>query len=1017
MKYLYNLLFLSISVFSFSIVQGQIAIAPKKIVNPSFGLNGGDIYAYPIATTNDGYTYAAGMFDNTIDFDITADTFNISSTYQLNMFIAKYDKQSHLVFAFKLSGLSGYDDITAIATDKDDNIYVAGIFAETIDFDPGPGTAILSTGNYYTYYLFIAKYDKDGNYIFAKPLVSDLDMNSLGQITSMVVDDNENIFIAGEAKTPDVDFDPGSGTVHPEFHGRQDAFFAKYDVNGNYVFVKSIGSGLDDGCGQIAINKNKDIIIVGSFGSANNDFNPNPGKVSLFFKGGNSDAFVGRYDSLGNYKYAFSLGGLKDDGIGTVAIDNDNNFIVEGTFYGNVDFAPDSSVVRKASDADNDYFLAKYTTDAQLIFVTTIHSDAPGFSPIAIDNNNNIYMGGTFDKTVVFTPTDSLVTTGAYDGFWAKYNSKGRYLFSKQITGKKNEAVANLVLRNNNQVCIAGSFDSTSYFDSKEITTQNFNCYIATYSRSGNILRTNAFGTYRKFIPESAVVKMAHDAQNNTYVAGTFEGIVDFDPAIKEYILTSSQDANSRKLFTGVNDDIFFAKYNANGQLIFAKDIGGTAGQQPLSISVDNKKNIYLTGEFEDKTDVDPGSNSVIFRQRHNPSMYDAYFFGKYDSLGNYIFAKPLYISGYIKGAVVDKNYNIYIAGDFNNGYFDPDNDTSIIRTVNNGEFIYFAKYNSNGKFLYLKSAGIKNKYQSCNDIAISSKGNIVLCGEITGSQIDFDPGPGTYYANTGAGTGHFIAAYSPGGNFLFENNAQAINSTSNSNAQYVRLDKNDNITIAGTFNGSLDMNSGPDTLLQTGAGVRNMFLMRYNNAGVPLFAKGIPLFKYNSFDTDLDLGSFTIDDDNNMYAGGDFYGKIDFDPGDDTAYLYPDVSMHSNTNLFLARYDSSGNYEYAYNFAATDTFFYRSAFASDIWVNKNSDINWAIKTNGTIDFDPGPDTFYYHPPFDVYASYNQSFSFAIVRFKQKKTVKPFTIYASTSKPDIDKTTIFDLNKLAKYLK
>jgi hypothetical protein len=312
---------------------------------------------------------------------------------------------------------------------------------------------------------------------------------------------------------------------------------------------------------------------------------------------------------------------------------------------------------------------------------------------------------------------------------------------------------------------------------------------------------------------------------------------------------------------------------------------------------------------------------------------------------------------------------------------------------------------------------GVKNKYLLSNDIAINSKGNIIMCGEISGSQIDFDPGPGIYYANAGAGIGHFIAAYTTDGSFLFENNAQAINSSSLSNAQYLRLDKNDNVTIAGTFQGLLDMNSGPDTLLQTGAGTRNMFLMKYNNAGIPLYAKAIPLFQYKSLDTDFDLGSFTIDDDDNIYVGGDFYGKIDFDPSDDTAYLYPDVSMHSNVNLFLAKYDSSGNYQYAYNFAPTDTFFYRSAFASDIWVNKNGDINWAIETNGNIDFDAGPDTFYYHPPFNIYPSYNQSFSFALVKFKQTQTVKRFTIYASALKPDIDKNRMFTLNKLAKYLK
>lgn len=1017
MKYLYNSLLLFISVFSFSIVWSQTAITPKGLINPAFGVNGGDIYQSQFVTTNDGYTYTAGMFANTVDFDFTADTFNLSSTYGYNMFFAKYDKQSRLVFAFKLSGLSGYDDITAIATDKDDNIYVLGFFAGTIDFDAGPGTADLTTPDHYTYYLFFAKYDKNGNYIFAKPLVTDQDINSLPVLHYITTDDDENIFIAGYGKTQQVDFDPGVGVAHPAKYGGDDAFFAKYDVSGNFVFVKAVGSNLDDGCSGLAINKNNDIIIGGGFGSGDNDFDPNKGKVPLFFKGGNSDAFIGIYDSSGNYKYAFSLGGVKDDGVAGLITDNDSNIIVSGSFFGNIDFAPDSSVVKRTSDADNDYFLAKYSSTARLIFVTIIHSHSPTGAPLAVDSSNNIYIASYFDKSIVFTSTDSLVSTSGYDGFLAKYSSNGVYNFScQQVTHKIFPIFISLALHNNNQISISSDFDSTSYFGSEKITTQDYNSYIATYNKAGDLLSVNSYGTYRKFNVESAAVKMTHDEEGNTYVAGTFQGMVDFDPGIKQYILTSSQDAKSDTNITQYSDDIFFAKYNNDGKLFFAKDIGGTAGQGPISIAIDKNHNIYLVGAFDGNIDVDPGNGSVIFRQKHNASLYDAYFFGKYDSLGNYIFAKPLYISGYIRGAAVDKNHNIYIAGDFSSGYFDPDNDTSNIRVGNNGEYLYFAKYSSSGKFLYLKSMGMKNKLQTCNDIVISSKGNILICGNIFGSQIDFDPGPNTYYANAGPGTGHFIAAYDLDGNFLFENNGQSLNSSSLSNALYLRLDKKDNIIVTGMLNGSVDMDSGPDTLLQTGTGVRNMFLMKYTNTGTPLYAKVIPLFNYKSVDTDLGLGSAAIDDDDNIYIGGEFYGKIDFDPSDDTAFLYPDVSMHSNVNLYLAKYDSLGNYEYAYNFAPTDTFFYRSAFAADIWLSKNSDITWAVNSNGKIDFDPGPDTFYYHPPFDGYPTEQYSYSFVIIKFKQTQVRRPF-MFALLSKPDMDKVAVFDVYRNKKYLK
>jgi hypothetical protein len=1015
MKYLYNSIFLCLIIFISLTANSQTDIIPKGLINPSFGLNGGDVYANQIATTSDGYTYAAGRFTNTIDFDLTQDTFNISSTYFYDMFISKYDKQSHLVFAFRLSGASQFDDISAIATDENDNIYVAGYFAKTVDFDPGPGVAELATPSYYTYYFFIAKYDKNGNFLFVKPIVTTEDINRLGEITSIKVDDRANIFIAGYGKPQSLDFDPGSRIVHAESHGGYDAFFAKYDVYGNFVFAKAVGSSDDDVCWDLSLNKNKDIIITGSFGNAVNDFDPNTGKTILPLKG-ISDAFIGLYNSLGNYKYAFSLGGVKDDHGYAVATDNNSNIIVSGTFYGTVDFAPDSNVVRKSSDSDYDYFLAKYSQLGKLIFVTTVNAYSPGFSSLAIDADDNIYLGGNFTKKILFSTTDSFISKGGYDAFISKYNTTGSYIFSNEIEGGDFLSINSISL-SNNKLYTAGNFSDTSYFTlnhSKKLTTQNPNSFIAVYNTStGNNISTDEFGTYRKFYVESAVVKLAHDDQNNTYVTGTFEGITDFDPGIAQYILTSSQDAYSRQLFSAITDDIFFAKYNAAGKLMFAKDIGGTAGQAPVSIAVDVNHNIYLTGMYEDKMDADPGTGEVILRQKHDASIYDAYFIAKYDSLGNYIFAEPLYISGNIYAFTVDKNNNIYIAGRLFSGYFNPDNDTSKIAV--DGGYIFFAKYTNKGKFVYLKSVGDKKGNQSCNGIAISSKGNIILTGNIAGPDIDFDPGPGTYYANPGANYAHFLAAYKNNGNFLFETNSVSSNSSSWSTGISLNIDNSDNVWVTGMLTGTVNFTANSDSLIKTATGNNTVFFIKYNSKGYPLFVNIISEFEDEV--QNFLLGPSAIDNEKNFYLSGYFYGKIDFDPSDDTAYLIADRSMHSSVNLFLGKYDSIGNYLFANNFAPTDSLSDRSANAKDLYVSKNSEIIFAVNTNGKIDFDPGPDTFYYHPPFDINSTQSAYYSFVLVKFKQTQTVKPFTIYASILNPDADKIATFNLNRFAKYLK
>ncbi|MEP6465034.1 MAG: hypothetical protein ABJB05_01960 [Parafilimonas sp.] len=1018
MKYLYNSLLFCLIVFISITAKGQTDIIPKGLINPSFGVSGGDVFAATIAITNDNYTYIAGKFDNTIDFDLTADTFNITSTFEYNMFVAKYNKQSRLVFAFKLSGLSGNDNITAVTTDSNDNIYIAGYYANTVDFDPGAGTALLNSGSYYYHNYFFAKYDKNGNFIFVKQIVS-AQNDRIANINSIKIDKHSNIFIGGAGKSQDLDFDPGIGVAHPESHGKDDAFFAKYDSLGNYVFVKAVGSSADDVCNGFTFDKNKNIILTGSFANATNDFDPNSGKIILPYKGGN-DAFIAVYDSLGNYKYAFSLGGIKNDAAYGVVTDSIDNIIVSGSFYGTVDFAPDTSIIKKTSDADADFFLAKYTEGGKLIFVTTIRAGTPDYSPVTIDDHDNIYIGGSFSKSIYFSSSDQLTSKGGNDVFWAEYNATGSYITSNQIGGLNDETANSLILKNNNQLFVNGAFSDTCYFNAtntKKLTTLNANAFIASYNIVNNNITANTFGTYITFNQSCTVVKVAHDEQGNTYIAGTFQGIVDFDPGIGVYNLTSTENEEKQNDIGYPPVDIFFAKYTANGKLVFAKDIGGTIGQQALSIAVDDSHNIYIAGIFYGDLDADPGDDSAIFHVSSEPGLYRSYFIGKYDSSGNYVFADPLYISNAFTdiSLAVDKKGNTYIAGDFAEGYFDPANDTNKISV--DGEYLFFAKYDNKGKFIYLKSVGQKNKNQVCYDIAVNSKDNIILCGQIQGSSIDFDAGPKTYYVNAGIGVAHFIAAYNADGNFLSETNSVSNNHTSTAYATNLRLDKNDNIIVAGPLYGTMDFDPGPDSLNIQQQGLATTFFAKYNARGKLLFVKTIAVYAGVTGGGNFENLKLAVDDKSNIYVSGSLNGNINFDPGIDTAFLYYDSSMHSGNNLFLTKYDSLGYYNYAYGFAPTDTFFSRGAFPADLWININGDINWAVNSTGKIDFYPGPDTFYYHPPFDVYPSYNSGFSFALVRFKQAQTPKPFNIFASLMQPDIDKLNLFNLKNVGRDLK
>ena len=111
-----------------------------------------------------------------------------------------------------------------MVVDNQSNVYIVGSFGGTnIDFDPGTGTAFLSSAGGID--IFMAKYDSFGDYLWAKRIGG----TSEDIAIRMKIDHSGNIYIAGWFESTNVDFDPGSGTAILSSAGSTDIFFAKYD--------------------------------------------------------------------------------------------------------------------------------------------------------------------------------------------------------------------------------------------------------------------------------------------------------------------------------------------------------------------------------------------------------------------------------------------------------------------------------------------------------------------------------------------------------------------------------------------------------------------------------------------------------------------------------------------------------------------------------------------------------------------------------------------------------------------
>ena len=97
-----------------------------------------------IAIDATGNIYTTGAFSGTVDFDPGAGVYTLSAAGDADIFVSKLDISGNFVWAKQMACTnSGYSN--SIELDATGNIYTAGAFSGTVDFDPGVGVYNLTS--------------------------------------------------------------------------------------------------------------------------------------------------------------------------------------------------------------------------------------------------------------------------------------------------------------------------------------------------------------------------------------------------------------------------------------------------------------------------------------------------------------------------------------------------------------------------------------------------------------------------------------------------------------------------------------------------------------------------------------------------------------------------------------------------------------------------------------------------------------------------------------------------------
>jgi hypothetical protein len=324
---------------------------------------------------------------------------------------------------------------------------------------------------------------------------------------------------------------------------------------------------------------------------------------------------------------------------------------------------------------------------------------------------------------------------------------------------------------------------------------------------------------------------IASDSQGNVLVTGFFCETGDFDGK-------STASAGHR--------DIFVAKYDPAGSLLWLRRAGGPLIDEGRAIATDSAGNIFVTGSFEGEVTFSDDSDSTVLTAEGEGDA----FLAKYDPDGTLLWVRQ---GGgedhtWANSVAVDSAGNALITGSF--GGKAAFGDTMLLGEGGLGVFV--AKYGPDGALQWARAASGSGRDVG-HAVAADRSDNVVVTGSFSRS-ITF----GATALNSDDRNDAFIAKYTPAGAVAW---ARAIGGGGEDAVRAIVGDGRGNLLVTGSFRGEIELGS---TRL-TSAGNRDIFVAALDPEGTAFWARSA-----GGTDTDNGFG-IASDGQGGFYITGSF--------------------------------------------------------------------------------------------------------------------------------------------------
>ena len=456
---------------------------------------------------------------------------------------------------------------------------------------------------------------------------------------------------------------------------------------------------------------------------------------------------------------------------------------------------------------------------------------------------------------------------------FARLSSAQELNWGAAYGGPSSDSVTCLKLDTFGNVYSSGRFLGTVDFDpgpgTFNLSSVVVNSFIQKLDKDGNLV-------WAKQIETGWVsYQIAVDDAESVYIYGTFTGTVDFDPGVGIFNMTA----------TG-SSAISLCKLDANGNFVWAKQIGGSGRSSAGKMEKDHSGNLYLTGEFDGTVDFDPNLGTTNLTALTSSDG----FILKLDANGNFGWVRQS--QGItISDIDIDAGSAVYYTGRFYNT-IDIDLGVGVNNLSSSGSSDGFiSKLDASGNFVWviqIGSTASNTLEDNVSQIEIDNFGNLICLGYFWGT-VDFDPGPAVYNLT---GPSSFILKLDANSNLIWvKDGISALNAT-----DLALGPENEEIYFSGIYHGTVDLTTGTAVSNYTSAGSYDFFLTKLDALGNSLWVGS-----WGGTSMDVCLG-LELDKYNNIYMTGTFRDIIDLDPSIQTHSV-----QATNTDIYTLRLSQQG--------------------------------------------------------------------------------------------------------------